>query len=281
MTPLKHLAVITAQGEDAAAFLHNQLTADITNLPIGSATFACLCQPKGRVIALLLVSRVAADSITLLCQHDIATGLVTYLQRYVFRDKVVLELPAGLSVFTGDASASDDAALQRIEVLDGLSYVVAETLDAEDAQNPAALSEAFRAQELAQGVLWLSPETTEQFLPQMLGYEAIGALNFKKGCFPGQEIVARTRYLGKLKRFPWLGTLGQALNAVPMAELTLIGEKETDTASAVLVAQAPRSDEQWQVAVVARPGTPFEVRRIILAGVEIEAQGNWSLPENQ
>jgi folate-binding protein YgfZ len=67
--------------------------------------------------------------------------------------------------------------------------------------DPGPVSD-WKAAELQQGVAWLDERTSERFIPQMLGFDRIGAVSFNKGCYPGQEIVARARYLGKVKRGP-------------------------------------------------------------------------------
>ena len=75
--------------------------------------------------------------------------------------------------------------------------------------------------ELRKGISWMCPETSGQFLPQMLGFDSLGAVNFRKGCYPGQEIVARTHYLGKVKRHPRLLCTSAVICPDPMDKLDI------------------------------------------------------------
>ncbi len=268
MTASNRLSVIAFTGKDAGSFLHNQLTADINALAPGAVTFAALCQPKGRVMALLLV--IAGDSAEagyrVVCHASLAEGLVSWLKRFVFREKVVIGIEQDLAVTSGAS----------IQPLPGLSYslVAAESLASE---TPDAF---LHARELALGVAWLDTTTTEQFLPQMLGQEAIGALNFRKGCFPGQEIIARTRYLGTLKRHPWVGQASQRLPLEAMDELRLVGPASEDPgadleATGVLVDQAEDSEGNWRFLAVARRPEPFEVSQLVAGDLSFEVGGHW------
>ncbi len=97
--------------------------------------------------------------------------------------------------------------------------------------------------------------------------------SFRKGCYPGQEIIARTRYLGKLKRHPWTGTVDDALPLQPLGECDLAGGAAT--ASAVFVTQARGADGRWRVMLVARRPDAFDVDRIVIGGDELPAAGHW------
>ncbi len=267
MNARNDLSVIAFTGRDADTFLHNQLTQDIRALTPGGASFAALCQPKGRVIALLLVIAVD-DGYRVVCSRALAEGLVTHLRRFVFRDQVVIE-PATEAILgpleAGETAPGDGACAEPVS---GLRY----RLEADAATADPSATAVARARELEAGVCWLEADTTEQFLPQMLGHEAIGALSFRKGCFPGQEVIARTRYLGKLKRHPWSGIVDDALPVDVLGECELVGEQ---AASAVLVDQARGADGRWRVLLVARRPDAFEVDRIRSAGDEAPAAGRW------
>lgn len=90
----------------------------------------------------------------------------------------------------------------------------------------AALLAQWKERELRKHVVWLDPQTTERFIPQMLGFDRIGAVSFKKGCYPGQEIVARARYLGRVKRTPLLLHVRAAPEWCPGAALRLQDDQE-------------------------------------------------------
>lgn len=257
------LGVLSVTGKDAGAFLHNQLTQGILTLDVGAATFAALCQPKGRVMALFLVLA-EDDGFRLLCRAELADGLVTYLSRFIFRDQVSINRENDVRVVARTESGGGG-----FTPLPGLTYGLAEGA----ASGSEEAEDAFRARELEAGVAWLEETTTEQFLPQMLGHEAIGALSFRKGCFPGQEIIARTRYLGALKRHPWSGRVSERLPVEPMDDVVLSGEGQE--ARGVLVDQARHEDGSWQVLVVARRPAAIEVDAVAAGDQRLTANGAW------
>jgi len=220
MTNLPNLAAFEVSGRDALRFLHNQVSANLQELETGEARFACLCAPNGRVEALLAVCR-QTDSLLVLCPAIRIDGLVARLSRFILRDDVLIRQLASTRI-VGLADATDPVGLTAdFEPLDGLHYgIVAGDADKADPGAPPAT--AWKAAEMARGVVWLNPATSGQFLPQMLGYEKIGALSFNKGCYPGQEIIARIRYLGRLKQHPLklIADTGEAFSE--LADVTLV-----------------------------------------------------------
>ena len=199
MTPLPDLAVHKISGADAGSFLHAQLAADTAALADGQACFAAYCSPRGQVIALLLVCRRGSD--WFIATHGSLAGQVAArLERYVLRAKVQIREQPDLQV-AGVASTPAGAAERSLFKPGNLDLTYA--LVPAGAPDPAAVRE-WRHREILRYVVWLQSATSERFLPQMLGLDAIGAVSFSKGCYPGQEIIARARYLGKLKRRPVL-----------------------------------------------------------------------------
>ena len=196
LTPhaLPYLAAARTQGADAAAFLQAQLSADIAVLEDGGATFACFCSPRGQVYGLLLVCREAGGFI-LVGAAELLPSILERLRRFVLRAHVQVEPATGLAVCGVPAARAATAG--AFHTVPGLSYRIAVTGDcAPDG------SSGWKARELQHGVAWLGVQTSECFIPQMLGFDQIGAVSFSKGCYPGQEIVARARYLGTVKRRP-------------------------------------------------------------------------------
>lgn len=178
---MSYLAVARFSGDDAGDFLQSQLSADILALQTGESGLACYCTAKGQVLGLLLVGR-RHDSYLLAANAALLPGILRRLKMYVMRSKVLIEETDELSV----------------EGRPGPFYDFVET------DSPAGNIADWRATELNNGVTWLNEGSSEKFIPQMLGFDRIGAVSFKKGCYPGQEIVARARYLGKVKRKPLL-----------------------------------------------------------------------------
>lgn len=274
---LPHLAAIRADGADVLDFLHRQLSADILGLGDGDATFACLCQPKGRVIALLMVTpRRDGEGAWIVCADSLADKVRQWLSRFVFRDDVqfandITEVPC-------TAAPDDDHALVPIPGFRGLAYRLAPAGEAD-----AGAVAAFRARELAAGVAWLDDATSEAFLPQMLGTEHIGALNFRKGCYPGQEIVARTHYLGKLKQRPVLACSGARIEVAPMEAVTLVhaGEEGEVHIDARVVDAVPDGDGT-RLLLVARagkaPAADHMVDKLVRSDSEFPVETRWPEP---
>lgn len=195
---LPYLAVARFAGPDAAAFLHAQLSADVAAIADGEGGFACYCSPRGQVLGLLLVCRRGPDFL-LAGAAALLPGLLQRLRLFVLRARVELGPADELAVFGLDDAAG--AAADAVNSGAGLAYAIAAPHGAPGGA-PETSGDAWKAAELRHGVAWLEPATSERFIPQMLGFDRLGAVSFTKGCYPGQEIIARARYLGKVKRRP-------------------------------------------------------------------------------
>lgn len=228
MIALPYLSVIRFSGTDAGDFLHNQVSADVLALSNGGSVYACYCEPKGRVLALMLINRVGNDYYVVLSE-SLADSIAHRLKMYVMRSKVDIKVlaeqaVAGLS--EGDSSdhgGSSTILIPLPESVQQLAVMSRATFPGGDIK----LSKAWKLSELQRGVCWLGPETNGQFLPQMLGFDQLGAVNFRKGCYPGQEIVARTHYLGKVKRHPRLLNCKLTACPDPMDKIKLIDNGQT------------------------------------------------------
>ena len=205
---LPHLAATNVSGEDAESFLQAQFTADISRLADGEGAFSAYCDRRGNVLAVIRVRR-EGDGFSLVTAATLRGLLVETLGRYRLRARANFE-PVALPV-TGLIEGAQ------------LIYALADSGAPAPGVDAAALA-AWRARELRANIPWLGPETSGQFLPQMLGLESIGALSFRKGCFPGQEVIARVRYLGKLKRLPLIADFTGPLEADPGDEAGMVGE---------------------------------------------------------
>jgi folate-binding protein YgfZ len=145
-----------------------------------------------------------------------------------------------------------------------LAYAIA----AAPAQPDAAAATGWKAAELRAGVAWLGPETTERFIPQMLGFDGIGAVSFSKGCYPGQEIVARARYLGRVKRRPWRLEVAGSLTCAPGAALRLQAGEEWLDGSLVDSAVTTAADGgESTVLLVVAPVAESPATRLEIDGV--------------
>ena len=233
ITPLPYLTIHKVNGADAGGFLHAQLAADISALADGQSCFAAYCSPRGQVIALLLVCR-QDPAWFIITQANLASLVAHRLRMFVLRAKVNVEALPEMQVagLHEHEIATDQAAVFTPGGV-SLRYV----LTVPQLQHGTALMH-WRREEIRRGISWLQSETSERFLPQMLGLERIGAVSFSKGCYPGQEIIARTRYLGKLKRRPVLLELDGSPNLNPGESCVLISAGEQVEGVVVEVAGA-------------------------------------------
>ncbi|MFT4268323.1 MAG: folate-binding protein [Xenophilus sp.] len=220
VTPaLATLGVIRAEGPDAASFLHGQLTQDFMLLRPDQARLAALCNPKGRMLASFIGIRPAQEQVLLVCSRDLLAPTLRRLSMYVLRAKVKLTDASGeLAVhgLAGGAIAAAGADPQaapwqchaagaafviHLYPADGAPRALWLAPEGTPAPQTPVLDAALWAwSEARSGVATLSAPVAEAFVPQMLNYESVGGVNFKKGCYPGQEVVARSQFRGTLKR---------------------------------------------------------------------------------
>jgi folate-binding protein YgfZ len=242
VAPVTDLGLIAVSGDDAASFLHNQLTNDVEHLGREEARLAGYCTPKGRLQATVLMWR-DDQSIYLQLPREIQPPLQKRLTMFVLRAKAKLRdatlEPAHEAVLGFGGARAEEALRQQVGTLPAAPYAklehalgtVIRLADAFGAPRylwltssgtaAAALpvlkeslalggNEAWRLAAVHAGVPQVTLKTQEQFVPQMVNLELLGGVNFKKGCYPGQEIVARSQYLGKLKRRTALATVDNA-----------------------------------------------------------------------
>lgn len=235
--------LIAVRGDDAATFLHNQLTNDVKQLGHSEARLAGYCTPKGRLQATFLMWN-SAGTIYLQLPREIQPALQKRLAMFVMRAKAALSDASENSAtqvmlgFGGERAAAvfeqyvgavptapfgkiDHASGTLIRLPDAFGHPRFEWItSAEAAQaawpllsaalTPAGI-DAWQLSSIHAGVPLITGPTQEQFVPQMINFELLGGVNFKKGCYPGQEIVARSQYLGKLKRRTALASVSGAV----------------------------------------------------------------------
>lgn len=223
--PLDCFGVLKISGEDAEDFLHNQASNDLRELGAGEARLAALCNPKGRMYCSFLAfgGRAAGGAWYLQMPRERVAPVMKRLSMFVLRAKVELsdvsdELPG-----FGVMGAAADEVLERAAgasatvmafMAAGVQpraaiYADAETLielwrAAVQKGCRAMTGDAWRCCDIQSGIAHISDATSEELVPQMANMDLLGGVSFSKGCYPGQEIVARTHYLGKLKRRTYL-----------------------------------------------------------------------------
>ncbi len=207
---LSGFGVLSVQGADAAAFLQAQTMNDVLALAPGSWHWNGWLTPKGRVVALFALLRVAPERFLLVLPDHPAEPLRLALQRFVFRSKVVLALPelvaaagpAQPAAAAAGIAGDEDAGLAIDAGGDGIArtlWLLPAGHTTVAAADPG-VDAAWRAADIAHGLPRLGPAQQEAWTPQQLSLDRLQAYSLRKGCYPGQEIVARTHYLGQAKR---------------------------------------------------------------------------------
>ena len=226
---LKHLGVIRAVGVDAATFLQGQLTQDVVNMGLDTARLAAFCNAKGRMQASFVVFKRKNDDGTeellLVCSADILVQTLKRLSMFVMRAKVKLSDASAdflLCGVAGDAVNAIDSGASRAYIhlskrdFQGQNTVflypgagIERVLWCAPSGTPLPSGQALSLNvwswmEVQSGIAMVTQPIFEAFVPQMLNYESVGGVNFKKGCYPGQEVVARSQFRGTLKRRAYL-----------------------------------------------------------------------------
>ena len=222
MALLTHLGVIRATGEDAASFLQGQLTQDVLSLGLSEARLAAFCNAKGRMQASFIVFKRSEQEILLVCSRDILAATLKRLSMFVMRAKVKLtavsdefRLLGLVGIATELIASCERPAWAKTDI--GTANIVflpssagqARTLWCAPVAEPVPALPCLDINiwhwlAVQSGIAMISQPIFEVFVPQMLNYESVGGVNFKKGCYPGQEIVARSQFRGTLKRRAYL-----------------------------------------------------------------------------
>ncbi|RZL04236.1 MAG: folate-binding protein [Rubrivivax sp.] len=264
---LSHLGIISAEGPDAASFLHGQLSQDTNHQTADQARLAAFCSPKGRMQASFVTLRPQAESFWLITDAQVLPTVLKRLSMFVMRSKARLSDASGaLSLIglvgptaerlLGEAALSQSWQAAPHAASGGQLLRLPEVLNAPRGVwiGPVAQAQALASAlpalplttwqwlDVMSGVVRIEPATVDQFVPQMVNYELVGGVHFHKGCYPGQEIVARSQYRGTLKRRTFL-LHGHA----PMQAGQEVFSKADPSQPAGLVANAaaiPSSDGQ-------------------------------------
>ncbi len=258
--------LIHASGPDAQTFLHGQLTNDLLHLAPDAAQWSGYCTAKGRMLAGFLVWRDSGDGFYLATDRTLLPGLVKRLKMFVLRAKVGIEdcseRYAALGIHgdtitnaqvpmhvrridmpAGDTLLSDwQVSLPAVEGMPR-TLVWQTPTDIEQTVAASALPQASALQWMRLMVMagepWITPATQEAFVPQMINFDALNGINFQKGCYPGQEIVARAHYRGAVKRRMYRATVDAPAKAGDVLFASDLNGQE----SGVIALAAPAAGE--------------------------------------
>lgn len=233
---LSHLGLLEIGGADAITFLQGQVTNDVKLLVGNNAHYSAYCTPKGRMLALFLAFA-HDDRLHLQFNRELLEPIMKRLKMYVMRSKVEIKDVSDSIVrfgMNGSEAASllarshvniptndyeltsfEDCTILKLPTIDGCQRFEIFT----DETNAPAIWDALKTHckivgkpcwdwlEIQAGIPDITAKTQEQFVPQMLNLDILNGISFKKGCYTGQEIVARTHYLGSVKRRTYLASI--------------------------------------------------------------------------
>src|SRR5205814_1940808 len=213
--PLASWGVIRARGADAASFLHGQLTNDFTGLGTSQARLAGYCSAKGRLLASFIAWKGDDGDILLACHASVLPATLKRLSMFVLRAQCKLSDASAEVPLLGLAGAAAEAHIDGLSPWGKREVGGVHVVRLPDAAGvprawvagphgigdvPALAPDDWRWLEVQSGIPVIEAATAAHFVPQMLNFELVGGVNFQKGCYPGQEIVARAQYRGTVKR---------------------------------------------------------------------------------
>ncbi|OZG70691.1 hypothetical protein BTA51_25005 [Hahella sp. CCB-MM4] len=271
MYPLRSYRLISITGPDAEKFMQGQFTCDMALITEKHSSLGACCNNKGRMIAQFRLVRVESQSFLLRCPEDIADALLQHLSKYkvfykcemtplddygvlgICGDEDIISQLFGQTPTEVNATArSKQMTMIRVPG-DQPRFEIFASSEAISQQFPSLLANScladeteWQLQDIRAGVGEVFPTTQEEFIPQMMNLQSLGGISFKKGCYTGQEIVARMQYLGKLKKRMYLLAIDNAQGDIGT---NITGDNDRVIGSIVRVA-TNTSDQQLALAVL-------------------------------
>jgi tRNA-modifying protein YgfZ len=273
---LEFFAGFCARGDDVESFLQGQLTNDVKSLSPTRWQRTGYCTPKGRLMAGFLQWQIGPKVIGHLLPEEIFEPVTKRLRMFVLRSKVVFErldspyLAIGLWGVNGAEFGKDQQCVNLSDTEDG-PWLLAEKpcpvlgercwLIFDASQSEAVMQSLASREEISQSAwlfseiqnakAWIWKATQEAFVPQMINFEITGGVSFTKGCYPGQEVVARSQYLGKLKRRSFRADFEgemQEAQVLAMCGEDIWSQSNESEPCGRVVGAAPRYDSQGRIA---------------------------------
>lgn len=210
---LDHLGVLRFGGADAEAFLQGQLSCDVTAVGLRLSSYGAYCSARGRMLANFLLWR-DEDGFVMVLSRDLVASVQKQLSKFVLRSKVTVADASESIALVGAAGPQAERTLAAspglsLKLPDGRLLLALPAAAARELPRGVALADAalWRWLDIRAGLPLVTAATQDQFVPQMANVELIGGVSFEKGCYTGQEIVARTQHLGKVKRRMFLANV--------------------------------------------------------------------------
>ena len=251
ITPLIHLGVLSVNGADSVRFLQGQVTCDVEQLSAENSLIGARCNPKGRALTNFRLVQVSDDQLLMIMDYSLIQSSIDELSKFAAFFKVQLTDASEQFQCIGLTGQHSTLATQKVitcQFSDNRQLVVmpenqAETLwlSLTEQANPVG-TEFWELQDIKAGIANIQLETSAMFIPQMLNLQAIDGISFKKGCYTGQEVVARMKYLGKLKRRMYriaiMGDTASAQALPPPGTSCQLPNKEQSIGNVVAAANA-------------------------------------------
>jgi len=281
---LSHLGVIEVSGEDNLRFLNGQLSNDLNQLAPNQARLAAFCSAKGRMQASFVAVKRENGDVLLICSHDVLAPTLKRLSMFVMRAKAKLRdttsdfslyglLGESASAFDAEgvlpwsAAHAGDASVVQLYPAQGLARQLwMAPLGTPAPAGPALPLADWLCSEALSGVATVTAAVVEAFVPQMLNYESVGGVSFKKGCYPGQEVVARSQFRGTLKRRAYVAHMPAIANDALVQSGQELFSSEDPEQPCGLVVQAARSSQGAWLAIVSMQTSAAESGELRLSG---------------
>jgi tRNA-modifying protein YgfZ len=252
---LTQLAILSVTGKDAAKLLQGQITCNVNDVNEEKSSLAAMCNPKGRAIATFLLVK-KADAFLLVLPVELLETVRKRLQMYALRSDVKITDNSDEFCLLGLCTPEKPVqpfvtetqqdiifvtfpALARRNILitnaDNAIRFCSEKVDSQGFHT--ASSDEWRYLDIVSGIPWVTTATSEEFIPQMLNLDKLGGISFNKGCYTGQEIVARTHYLGKAKREMFLAECQTSTPPEPNSSIVNRNSEGLEAVGKVLLAQ--------------------------------------------
>ena len=294
---LSHLAALDVKGADAEKFLQGQTSAQVSLADGEFAPLTCFCTPKGRMLANAQLLRLNTEHFRLILSTSLVASLAAHLKKFAAFYRAELVHDTGITFIGASNDASSLAAslgvtlpekpfAQSVNNLTSVIRVAGEMprwlFCVSDASSLSVVDDeaqqaAWQLEDVRSGIAWLTEAQQDHFLPQMLNWEALGGVSFKKGCYTGQEVVARAHFRGQVKKrlvhaelkatvLPGVGAnINNELDKA-MGEVVISVRKDNDSVELLAVINTKAVEEAmplyWEGSTVTLLPLPYPIERL-------------------
>jgi folate-binding protein YgfZ len=275
MKQLDHFAIISISGADSIEFIQGQMTQDIDVIGDDDARMTAILNPQGRVVSSALIMH-WDDSIILVLSKDTVDDLIVWLNRFILRSKVtVSRLEAhiyGLNQNLADIESDnldlekENFCLRSIETDSERTLLITKSLhDFEKSSITMMSSRNWKLADIQAGIPITHKENIAKFIPQMINLDLINGISFNKGCYTGQEIVARVQHRGKIKRRMFHITTQHCNDEIRPGTPVFLGDSEVGT----VIQSVQNKNQVHSLAVISDDASK---KKLLVNGLEIKVQ---------